>query len=54
MVMMINNKRGGARPGAGRKPGPDRGRTYSFYLRASLGEQVKKYVAKLRAEKKAA
>jgi hypothetical protein len=51
--MIQKSKRGGARPGAGRKPHPSgRGKLYRFYLAPALGKKVKAYVDKLREEYK--
>jgi hypothetical protein len=50
-VLYGKNKRGGKRPGAGRKPGPlGKGEFVRFYLPAKLAKLVHEYVARLRRE----
>jgi hypothetical protein len=50
--METKKKRGGARPGAGRKPNhpSGHGKLIRFYLPPALAEKVRAYVAQLRAE----
>jgi hypothetical protein len=49
---MKQENRGGARPGAGRKPNHPSGHGIfvQFYLPPALAEKVRAYVAQLRAE----